>query len=87
MVIGFVSDKDTDSILPMFPRKVKYYFTRASVPRAMDENMLRSKAAEFGLTGNSYHTVNEALTEARARAAKTDVIFVGGSTFVVAEAL
>ncbi|MCU0455600.1 MAG: bifunctional folylpolyglutamate synthase/dihydrofolate synthase, partial [Bacteroidales bacterium] len=66
MVIGFVSDKDTSSILPMFPRKAEYYFTRASVLRAMDENVLRMKAAEFGLTGNSYHTVNEALAAARA---------------------
>lgn len=87
MVIGFVSDKDTASILPMFPREAKYYFTRASVLRAMDENVLRLKASESGLTGNSYHTVSEALNAARSNASATDVIFVGGSTFVVAEAI
>ncbi len=87
MVIGFVSDKDLDSILPMFPLNARYYFTRAKVERALDEKILQSRAAEYGLTGESYNDVNTALGAARANASASDLVFVGGSTFVVAEAI
>jgi len=87
MVIGFVNDKDTDSILPLFPQKALYYFTRASVPRALDEKILQAQAGKFKLTGNSYSSVRKALRAARGKAARTDLIFVGGSTFVVAEVI
>jgi dihydrofolate synthase / folylpolyglutamate synthase len=85
IVLGFVNDKDLGSVLPLFPADAKYYFTKASVPRAMNENMLRTEAARFGLAGNSYPDVKTALAKAVEQAEKSDMIFIGGSTFVVAE--
>jgi len=87
IVIGFVNDKDTDSILPLFPKEARYYFTRASVPRALDEKMLQLRAAEFKLEGESYSSVKEAFKAARKAARYSDLIFIGGSTFVVAEVI
>lgn len=87
MVIGFVNDKDLDSILPLFPRTARYYFTRAVIVRAMDENILKSKASEYGLYGESYPDVSRAFAAARNCAVSSDLIFVGGSTFVVAEVI
>jgi dihydrofolate synthase/folylpolyglutamate synthase len=87
VVLGFVSDKDTSTILSLFPADAMYYFTRASVPRALDEKMLASLASEFGLKGESYPEVRKALRAARRNASDSDMIFIGGSTFVVAEAM
>lgn len=87
MVIGFVSDKDISQILPMLPADAHYYFTRAKVLRALDENALRLKASEYGLKGNSYADVNEALIAARSKASDAGLVFVGGSTFIVAEVI
>jgi dihydrofolate synthase/folylpolyglutamate synthase len=87
MVIGFVNDKDLGSVLPLFPKNAVYYFTRASVPRALDETMLMAAAEGFGLRGSAYPTVADAVAAARAAAAARDMIFIGGSTFVVADAL
>ncbi len=87
IVIGFVNDKDINSVLPLFPADATYYFTRASVPRALDEVVLRNQAVKFGLKGNSYPDVSGALHEAEKNAGKKDMIFVGGSTFIVAEVL
>jgi dihydrofolate synthase / folylpolyglutamate synthase len=86
-VIGFVSDKDLDGILPMFPSNARYYFTKASVPRAMDENSLRLKASLSGLKGDCYTDVKSAVKAARENALPTDLVFIGGSTFIVAEAI
>jgi dihydrofolate synthase/folylpolyglutamate synthase len=86
-VIGFVSDKDLGSVLPLFPADAEYYFTRASVPRAMDENKLMNEASLYGLKGKSYSSVEEAYIAARLNANQADLIFVGGSTFVVAEVI
>jgi dihydrofolate synthase/folylpolyglutamate synthase len=85
IVIGFVSDKDIGTILPMFPPNARYYFTRAKVQRAMDEKALKSAAGKFGLKGGSYDDVRKALKAARENASPSDLVFVGGSTFVVAE--
>jgi dihydrofolate synthase/folylpolyglutamate synthase len=85
MVIGFVNDKDLSLVLPLLPRDAAYYFTRASVPRALDEKVLLSEAGKYGLYGASYETVAAALEAARAAAGADDMIFIGGSTFVVAE--
>ncbi len=85
MVIGFVNDKDLDLVLPLFPADADYYYTRAAVPRALDENVLMKKAGEYGLSGKSYANVKTALKAARSAASDSDLIFVGGSTFVVAE--
>jgi dihydrofolate synthase/folylpolyglutamate synthase len=86
-VIGFVSDKDLGSVLPLFPADAEYYFTRASVPRAMDENKLMKEASMFGLKGICYPSVGEAFNAAKANAGQKDLIFIGGSTFVVAEVI
>jgi dihydrofolate synthase/folylpolyglutamate synthase len=85
IVIGFVNDKDLKSVLPLFPKDAVYYFTKASVPRALNEKILKSEASLYGLTGQSYPDVASALSQARTNAAESDMIFIGGSTFVVAE--
>jgi dihydrofolate synthase / folylpolyglutamate synthase len=87
MVIGFVNDKDLSSVLPLFPVNAAYYFTRASVPRALDEHTLMANAREYGLTGDCYPDVKNAVKAASDKAAPTDLIFIGGSTFIVADAL
>jgi dihydrofolate synthase/folylpolyglutamate synthase len=87
IVIGFVNDKDLSQVLPLFPPGAKYYFTRASVPRALDETALKSRAAEYGLQGDAYPVVSLALHAAKANALKNDLVFIGGSTFVVAEVI
>jgi dihydrofolate synthase/folylpolyglutamate synthase len=87
IIIGFVSDKDLNSVLPLFPNDATYYFTKASVPRALNENNLKSEASKYGLEGNSYADVRTALQSARENASGSDMIFIGGSTFVVAEVI
>jgi len=87
MVIGFVSDKDLSLVLPLLPRDAIYYFTKASVPRALDEKVLKAEAGKYGLTGSSFPAVADALEAARLAADPDDMIFIGGSTFVVAEVI
>jgi len=86
-VIGFVSDKDLTSLLPLFPSESEYYFTKASVPRAMDEKKLMAEASHYGLNGRCYSSVIEAYNAAKRDAAISDLIFVGGSTFIVSEVI
>lgn len=86
-VLGAVNDKDVSSILKLLPKDAIYYFTKASVPRALPENELKLKAEEMGLKGNSFSTVKEAITAAKEKAKANDLIFIGGSTFVVADVL
>ncbi|GHV19891.1 folylpolyglutamate synthase [Bacteroidia bacterium] len=86
IVIGMVNDKDVNTILKLLPQKAIYYFTQASIPRALDHKHLKDKAGEYGLKGNNYPTVSEAFQAAKSVAGKTDLIFVGGSTFIVADA-
>lgn len=87
IVLGMVNDKDIASILELLPRKAIYYFTKASVPRAMNERKLQMQAQKKGLMGYSYPTVAEAVRAAKDWAASNDFIFIGGSNFVVADAL
>jgi dihydrofolate synthase/folylpolyglutamate synthase len=87
IVIGFVNDKDLGSVLPLFPTDAIYYFTKASVPRALNEIKLKTEAEKYGLAGESYPDVRTALYWARKQANESDLIFIGGSTFVVAEVL
>ncbi len=87
IVLGFVADKDLDLVLPLFPKNAEYYFTRASILRALDEKVLKARASENGLKGACYPSVNKALQAAKRRASPTDLIFIGGSTFVVAEVI
>ena len=85
MVIGMVDDKDIDEVLSLLPKNAVYYFTKASIPRALNEVLLKEKATKFQLNGDTYENVSEALLAAKMNADKSDLIFVGGSTFVVAE--
>lgn len=86
-VIGMVSDKDVDSVLKILPQEAVYYFTKASIPRAMNEKELAEKAHALGLRGDTYPTVAEAYAEARRQADENDMIYIGGSTFIVAEVI
>jgi dihydrofolate synthase/folylpolyglutamate synthase len=87
MVWGMVNDKDLDMIFPLLPEEATYYFTRASVPRALDAGLLAGRAREYGLTGKSFPSVPEAYRAALAEAGPHDLVFTGGSTFVVADLL
>lgn len=87
MVIGMVNDKDQTKVLSLLPSNAKYYFTKAALPRATEPEELLAKAEPYGLRGNCYPTVRQALSAALANAGKSDLVFVGGSTFVVAEIL
>ena len=85
MVIGMVSDKDIRSVLSMMPHEARYYFTQASVHRAMPAEDIAALGREARLEGSVYPTVTEAFAAARGNAKSDDVIFIGGSTFVVAD--
>ena len=87
VVFGMVNDKEPEKILKLLPQNAAYYFTKANIPRALDENVLAKYAAEFGLKGQAFSDVNDAYNEAKKSAGKDDFIFVGGSTFIVAEIL
>lgn len=87
IIIGFVNDKDLNSVLPLFPLSADYYFTKASVPRALDEKILMEEARLHGLSGARYPDVKTAITAALSAASEDDLIFIGGSTFIVADAL
>jgi dihydrofolate synthase/folylpolyglutamate synthase len=87
MVIGMVSDKDITKVLSMLPQEATYYFTNANIPRAMPANELAEIAKGFGLNGHVYVNVAEAKQAALNNATPADMIFIGGSTFIVAEAL
>lgn len=86
-VIGMVNDKDIDSVLGILPKDAEYYFTQASVQRALPAESLAIKAGKVGLKGVVITDVKEAYKKARQNATKDDLIFVGGSTFVVADLL
>ena len=87
IVLGFVDDKNLDIILPLFPKNATYYFCKPNVDRGLDEDKLKQKASKYTLVGQTYSSVNEAYNKSLTVATKNDVIFVGGSTFVVAEVL
>lgn len=87
IVLGVVNDKDLDIILPLFPVNATYYFCKPNIPRGLDASLLFSKARGFGLVGDDYISVKQAYSAALRLANKDDLIFVGGSTFVVAEVL
>lgn len=87
MVIGFVSDKDVRSIVGMMPPNATYYFTQAAIDRALSASTLAEIATDAGLKGTTCPSVVQAYKQALADAAPGDFIFVGGSTYVVAELL
>ena len=87
VVIGVVNDKDIDAMLAALPKKAHYYFVKADISRALDAQTLRKKAMTHRLSGKDFGTVSEGLKAARKAAKKDDLIFIGGSMFVVGEAL
>ncbi|MDO4728614.1 MAG: folylpolyglutamate synthase/dihydrofolate synthase family protein [Bacteroidota bacterium] len=87
LVIGVVADKDLDEILPLFPKKATYYFCKPNLIRGLDAVVLEQKARTHNLYGKVYNSVQEAFDTAKQNATSADLIYVGGSTFVVAEVL
>lgn len=87
IVFGMVNDKDINGVLELLPRQAVYYFTQASVKRAMPVHDLQALAANHGLDGRCYDSVETALRQAREEAGANDCIFVGGSSFIVADLL
>ena len=86
-VIGMVNDKDIDHVLQLLPHSCEYYFCKADIPRGLDANTLAQKAFDFGLRGEVYSSVRDAYLSALNAASFDDVVFVGGSNFVVAEVI
>ncbi|EJF09942.1 folylpolyglutamate synthase/dihydrofolate synthase family protein [Pontibacter sp. BAB1700] len=84
-VFGAVNDKDVTTILQLLPKAYTYYFCQAQIPRALPVLELQEKAKMVGLRGEAYATVSEAIAAAKGNAEPDEVIFIGGSTFVVAE--
>jgi dihydrofolate synthase/folylpolyglutamate synthase len=87
IVLGVVSDKKLEDVLGLFPKKAHYYFCQPNIPRALNVSDLQEEAKEFKLFGQKYNSVNEAYKSAKENSEKEDVIYIGGSTFVVAEVL
>ncbi len=85
MVIGMVNDKDLTKVLGLLPVNAVYYFCKPDIPRGLAAESMQQQAAEFGLRGGAYPSVKAALTAARSSALADDLIFIGGSTFIVAE--
>jgi dihydrofolate synthase/folylpolyglutamate synthase len=86
-VLGMVNDKNIDSILELLPKEANYYFCKANIPRGMDQHQLKQMAQQKKLNGEVFDSVNEAFNVAKQQAKSNDLIFIGGSTFVVAEVL
>ena len=85
IVFGMVNDKSIDKVLSMMPKNAKYYFTKANIPRAQDEQILKEMASEYGLKGNVYSNVEDAKIAALLQMGNNDLLYIGGSTFIVAE--
>lgn len=86
-LLGVVNDKDLDDVLPLFPKNANYYFCKPNIPRGLEALILAEKATTFGLIGKAFNSVTEAYKEAKKNASENDFIYIGGSTFVVAEIL
>ena len=84
-VMGMVNDKDSSKILQLLPKNAIYYFCKPNIPRGLDAEILKQKAVSFGIIGEAYPTVKAALQAAQQNAKANDLVFAGGSTFVVAE--
>ena len=86
-MLGTVNDKNIEKLLAILPKNAIYYFCEANIPRAMPKEILFTLAKQYKLKGQEYSSVKAALSSAQNNANNKDLIFVGGSTFVVAEAL
>ncbi|WP_196885319.1 bifunctional folylpolyglutamate synthase/dihydrofolate synthase [Aureivirga sp. CE67] len=87
IVLGFVNDKSVEEVLALFPKDANYYFCRPDIPRGLDVEILVEKAANAGIEGTAFNSVTEAKEAAISNAKEKDVIYIGGSTFVVAEVI
>ena len=87
IVLGMVNDKDMDEVLPLFPADAIYYFCKPNIPRGLDAAILQENAAKFKLKGEVFNSVSESYKKSLQNATNSDFVFVGGSTFVVAEIL
>lgn len=87
IVIGMVNDKDINGVLALLPQNATYYFTQASIPRALPAHEMKTAALHFGLSGKTYNTVEDAYIHALEESQPNDFIFIGGSTFIVADLL
>jgi len=87
LVVGMMADKDVDGVLELMPKKAVYFFTQAAIGRAMKAQTFAEKGVSHGLKGYTCQTVSEALSLAQQAASEDDMIFIGGSTYVVSEAL
>jgi dihydrofolate synthase/folylpolyglutamate synthase len=87
IVWGMVGDKQVKDVLGLLPQSAFYYFTQARIPRAMDAELLKREALKFGLAGKAYADVHSAYQAAQGLTLSDDVIFIGGSTFVVGDLL
>ena len=87
MVLGFVNDKDLDQVFPLVPAAASYYFARPAIPRGLAADIMAMKAEQAGILGSAYSSVADALAAAKGSASAGDTIYVGGSTFVVAEVI
>ncbi|MDX1333951.1 MAG: folylpolyglutamate synthase/dihydrofolate synthase family protein [Robiginitalea sp.] len=87
MVLGFVREKPLEKLLPLFPKNASFYFARPDIPRGLDADILKAEAEKQGMRGIAFSSVENALKAAKQAAAPEDLIFVGGSTFTVAEVL
>ena len=85
IVLGFVADKKLETMLPLFPSSASYYFCKPAISRGLSEAVLEANAKKFNLVGKKYSSVKLALKSALLNANQQDIIYVGGSTFVVAE--
>jgi len=85
MVFGVVNDKDIDSILQYLPKNAEYFVAKPNVPRGLDAGILKSKLVENGFNATTFNSILEALNHAKQKASVNDMIYVGGSTFIVAE--
>ena len=87
IVFGMVDDKDIRNVLSMLPKNAVYYFTQANNHRAIPAQQVGELAKEYGLSGNTYPTVAQAYEEAKSSASEKDFIFIGGSSYIVADLL
>ena len=87
MVIGFVNDKSVENLVSIFPRQAYYYFCKPDIERGIDSNQLKDIFLKRNYRGKAYLSVRDALTAAKSQSLESDLIFVGGSTFVVSEVI
>ena len=87
MVFGVVNDKDVEAILPLLPQNATYFVAKPNVPRGLDANILKDQLATAGIQATVCSSIPQALATAKEKATKNDMIYIGGSTFVVAEVI